>query len=136
MSTKLLARSAINSFLSSHGAVYKVVCSARFIWFCNFFVNWYAENILAFLNPFLASVFFYTPWKCQKTSGFLTFSGGIEINVDLKWVKFRLDFSRHLSQRENWWFYRKNFQKPQTVMRDFFLFRVYSHLFFLLLMDL
>ena len=22
---------------------------------------------------------FYTPWKCQKTFGFLTFSGGIEM---------------------------------------------------------
>ena len=25
-------------------------------------------------------IHFYTPWKCQKTSGFLAFSGGIEID--------------------------------------------------------
>ena len=31
---------------------------------------------------------FYTPWKRQKTKGFLTFSGGIKIcDTGLKWVK-------------------------------------------------
>ena len=31
------------------------------------------------LNPFNATVSLYTPWKHQKTRGFLMFSGGIEI---------------------------------------------------------
>ena len=29
---------------------------------------------------------FYTPWKFQKTFGFLTFSGGKKWNFGLKWV--------------------------------------------------
>ena len=29
---------------------------------------------------------FYTPWKRQKTFGFLTLSGGIECGIGLKWV--------------------------------------------------
>ena len=29
---------------------------------------------------------FYTPWKCHKTFGFLTFSRGIEMEYELKWV--------------------------------------------------
>ena len=30
-------------------------------------------------TPFSPMFHFHTPWKCQKTIGFLTFSGGIEI---------------------------------------------------------
>ena len=30
-------------------------------------------------NNFSPIIYFYAPWKCQKTFGFLTFSGGIEI---------------------------------------------------------
>ena len=30
--------------------------------------------------------YFYTPWERQKTLGFLTFSGGIEMEHSLKWV--------------------------------------------------
>ena len=29
----------------------------------------------------------YTPRKRHKTRGFLTFSGGIQMTIDLKWVK-------------------------------------------------
>ena len=29
---------------------------------------------------------FYTPWKRQKIKGFLIFSGGIEMEIGLKWV--------------------------------------------------
>ena len=31
---------------------------------------------------------FYTPWKPQRTYGFLTFSGGVEIWHGLKWVNW------------------------------------------------
>ena len=34
---------------------------------------------------------FFTPWKRQKTFGFLTFSGGIEWNTRLKWAKLPED---------------------------------------------
>ena len=30
------------------------------------------------VNPFYATISFYTPWKHQKTKGFLMFFGGIE----------------------------------------------------------
>ena len=33
--------------------------------------------IIRYINPFMSH--FYTPWKLQKTKGFLTFSGGIEM---------------------------------------------------------
>ena len=41
-------------------------------------------NSLTYFRPMFP---FYTPWNHQKTSGFVTFSGGIERNIDLKWVK-------------------------------------------------
>ena len=31
---------------------------------------------------------FYTPWKCQKTYGFLTFPGCIKCDTGLKWVNY------------------------------------------------
>ena len=31
------------------------------------------------IDPLLTNVFFYTPWKRQKTSGFLDFSDGMEV---------------------------------------------------------
>ena len=36
-------------------------------------------------------VSFYTPWKHQKTKGFLMFSRGIERDREMKWVKNRWD---------------------------------------------
>ena len=30
---------------------------------------------------------FYTPWKCQKSFGFLTFSRGLDMYIGLKWAK-------------------------------------------------
>ena len=63
----------------------------------NRYINMYYENILYKrfrdnFSPHLSSEFsqthlthftpmfhFYTPWKCQKTRGFLTFSGGMEM---------------------------------------------------------
>ena len=38
------------------------------------------------LTHFMSLVCFYTPWKRQKTSGFLMFSGGIERDSSMKWV--------------------------------------------------
>ena len=32
-------------------------------------------------------VFFYTPWKHQKTRGFLMFSGVLKETSGMKWVK-------------------------------------------------
>ena len=43
----------------------------------------FSETLTHFCPVFL----FYTPWKSQKTKGFLTFSGGIEMkHIRLKWV--------------------------------------------------
>ena len=35
------------------------------------------------VNPIFS---FYTPWTRHKTKGFLTFSGGIQMDIWLKWV--------------------------------------------------
>ena len=42
-------------------------------------------------NPFSPMSHFYTPWKRQKTYGFLTFSGGIEM-----WHWTKMDKGSHL----------------------------------------
>ena len=39
------------------------------------------------LTHFMPLVSFYAPWKHQKTFGFLMFSGGIEKDRGIKWVK-------------------------------------------------
>ena len=39
-------------------------------------------------NPFNPVFHFYNARKRQKTFGFLTFSGGMEIEHWLKWVKY------------------------------------------------
>ena len=39
------------------------------------------------LTHFMPLVSFHTPWKHQKTRGFLTFSGVQKWNIRLKWVK-------------------------------------------------
>ena len=41
------------------------------------------------LTHFSPMFFSYTPWKYQETKGFLPFSGGIEWNVELKWISFK-----------------------------------------------
>ena len=40
-------------------------------------------------NYFMLLTSFYTPapWKYQKTRGFLMFSGSIEGNIGMKWIK-------------------------------------------------
>ena len=49
------------------------------------------------IKPFHASglfLYFYTPWKHQKTKGFLMFSGGIKETSGMKWVnQMRIFFS-------------------------------------------
>ena len=40
-----------------------------------------------FLTHFIPLISFCTPWKHQKTSGFLILSGCIERDSDIKWVK-------------------------------------------------
>ena len=37
------------------------------------------------INPFYATVSFYTPWKHQKIRGFLMFSGGIYRKGAVAW---------------------------------------------------
>ena len=39
------------------------------------------------LTHFMPLVSFYTPWKHQKTIGFLMFSAGLERDSSMKWVK-------------------------------------------------
>ena len=52
---------------------------------CEYFWNWFFKlnqntiKYIIFFILFQANVPFYTPWKRQKISGFLTFSGGTEI---------------------------------------------------------
>ena len=46
-----------------------------------------SENFgMTFLTHFSPMFHFYTPWIHQKTKGFLTFSGGIEMEHWAKWV--------------------------------------------------
>ena len=42
------------------------------------------------LTQFKPMLYFYNPWKSQKTFGFLKLSGGIEIAYELKmgWVEY------------------------------------------------
>ena len=53
------------------------------IWNQSIFVSEYWKA----LTNFMSLVSFYTPWKHQKTEGFLMFSGGIEETSGIKWVK-------------------------------------------------
>ena len=47
----------------------------------------YENNYFIWLTYFKPMLHFSTPWKRQKTRGFLMFSGSIEMKSDLKWVK-------------------------------------------------
>ena len=69
-------------------------CWRRFwTYFCPLLIkNYKAQDILIHFRPMLAfSPFFhfYAPWKLQKLKVFLTFSGGIEREHWLEWVKNR-----------------------------------------------
>ena len=54
-------------------------------WYCNFKIQFSAiaktiiTKVLLLLTHFQPMFHFFTSWKHQKTSGFLTFSGGFEI---------------------------------------------------------
>ena len=39
---------------------------------------------------------FYTPWKHQKTEGFVLCSRGVEMNIGWKWVKKKSTWSNKL----------------------------------------
>ena len=47
-------------------------------------------DVLYNLTYFIPLVSFYTPWKHQKTSGFLIFSGDIEREQCMEWVKWNV----------------------------------------------
>ena len=87
MSRSLRWNNSRNSFL-------KLFCK-NFWWELNFYI-WRRDWTLViyrsliefslFLIHYSPMSHFYTPWKRQKTHGFLTFSRGIEIDIWLKWV--------------------------------------------------
>ena len=45
------------------------------------------RNKWCYFNTFMLMVSFYTPWKYQKISGFLMFSGAQKETIDIKCVK-------------------------------------------------
>ena len=49
------------------------------------------------LTHFMRLVSFYTPWKHQKTKGFLMFSGGLERDRGMKWVKQTVSYEKYSS---------------------------------------
>ena len=64
-----------------------VLVRARGSLLCSILYNfWFNFNALIelLLNPFSPVSYFYTPWKRQKIKGFLTFSGGIQME---RWAK-------------------------------------------------
>ena len=71
-----------NSFFSCRSPLpyemlWRMLCSFQFhfdVW--NFCIILVSSMILTHFSPMLH---LYTPWKCQKSIGFLTFSGGIEM---------------------------------------------------------
>ena len=58
---------------------------------CKFLSIWKTDYQLESLAHFMPLISFYTPWKNQKTKGFLIFSRGIERDRGMKWVKNRRD---------------------------------------------
>ena len=52
---------------------------------------------------------FYTPWKHQKTDGFVMFSGGIEVDIGWKWVNKICSYKEAL-RSDNTWIHSKTFQ--------------------------
>ena len=58
----------------------KIYCQGHFqasLYYCNRFCQ--HEKLNQYLTHFSSMFHFYTPWQCQKTLGFLMFSGGIEM---------------------------------------------------------
>ena len=53
------------------------------------------------LNLFLSNVLFWSPWKHQKTFGFLVFSGRSKGNIRKKRVNFSVQPSLKLNSGEN-----------------------------------
>ena len=65
----------------------------RWYFFCGKIWQVFSWRIFPSLRKWLISTYlmpmlhFYTPWKPQKTFGFLAFSRGIEINISAKLVR-------------------------------------------------
>ena len=59
-----------------------------------------ANRLLYFdLTHFQPMFHFYTPWKHQKTYGFLMSSGGIEVDIGWKRVKLKSDCNKYVNTR-------------------------------------
>ena len=72
-------------------------------------VTWKLSVEILGLIHFRKMFQFYTPWKSQKISGFLMFSGSTEIEIDLTWVKWVngvYGWSGVLNRRM-WWKFHK-----------------------------
>ena len=54
------------------------------------------------LNPFLPNVPFWSPWKHQKTKGFLMFSGGSKGNIGKKRVNLTFKFIPIITLQALW----------------------------------
>ena len=86
----------------SEGAVYIRTLGMFYMkWLVLSFTNKNTVPSVAKLSHFMTLVSFYTPWKHQKTFGFLMFSEGIERDHGMKWVKcvnvWNLTTTSHLS---------------------------------------
>ena len=55
-------------------------------------------------NPFLPNVLFWSPWKYQKSKGFLMFSGGSKVNIGKKRLGIRNNF--HILQPQLFNFFK------------------------------
>ena len=49
-------------------------------------LSFQTEFFLRELSQYCPTSHFHTPWKHQKIVGFLTFSGGIEMDIESKWA--------------------------------------------------
>ena len=69
--------------------------------------------ILTYLTPMLL---FYTPWKCQKSSGFLKFSGGMAGQFAWNWQRKRGKSSKGFFSKHLWtWLAFKTFSSDFLV---------------------
>ena len=75
-------------------------------------------QFFATLTHFSPMSHFYTPWKRQKTFCFLTFSGGIEYDTGLKWVKLFLTLLLFWQNQSDF-----NFQKCKQVSQNWHSYR-------------
>ena len=94
---------------------------SRFARFC--FKSWYQSRAL-FLTHYKPMSHFCTPWKHQKTKGFLTFSWGIEMEHCLKmdgtrWVKMSYKNSKWCAFMK-WFSSQNNHLKSESHLKKLF----------------